>query len=206
LAKECCDNENEAAMQNDPKPKSSFDVTAMVVGFAFLLIIVIILYLHFDAAITKFWETSKAKTKEAIVTVKRKLRKKLTPKQKVKIKARVLNKIRVMGALRVASLEYQKKTKEAAEAAGISVISNGQVTMNGQHKVGIELEGGQNDNAAAAVIGNADRKVVQSATNTVITAMNVEMLENKSTTDTDIDVDQLEAELFASQKGLQTKI
>ena len=82
----------------DEKPEeiqNTFLVQVGVVGGAILLLLIIIVYLHFDARITKFIEDFKKGYKSCTKTTKAKIRHRVVRTQN-SAKARVMNKLRMI--------------------------------------------------------------------------------------------------------------
>lgn len=110
---------------------SNYEVTLVVVAGAILILVIIFVYVHFDAAITKFIEDAKKYKVSKIKKFKRMLRRKFSKADtKIRDKARILNKIRMLGALQLAA-KRQAEAEEKKEASGqtISIISTNDQTM-----------------------------------------------------------------------------
>ena len=106
---------------------NNFAVTLAVVAGSFLLLLIILVYIHFDAAITKFVEDTKNGFNFRIKAFKRYLKVKTTLDQNMLNKAPIFAKMRMIGRLQVAAAKKQQQETEMKNAisglAAISIIS-----------------------------------------------------------------------------------
>lgn len=105
---------------------SNMGIKAGAVAGSFLLLILIIVYIHFDAAITKFTEDTKHAIDSRINACKRYLRAKaMTADANVVNKAKIFAKMRMVGTLQVAAKKQQEEEiKRATSGFSISIISS----------------------------------------------------------------------------------
>ena len=88
--------QDENLLQKPEEPlKNTFLTQVGVVGGAILLLLIIIVYLHFDAKITKFVEDVQKGYAKLVKTTKAKIRHRVVRTQK-SAKARVMNKLRMI--------------------------------------------------------------------------------------------------------------
>ena len=87
--------QDENLLQEPKEIQNTFLVQCAVVGGAILLLLIIIVYLHFDAKITKFVEDVQKGYAKLVKTTKAKIRHRVVRTQK-SAKARVMNKLRMI--------------------------------------------------------------------------------------------------------------
>ena len=99
------EKEKEDSVDFITKYNGHWTVQAAVVGSAIVLLLVILIYIHFDETLTKFAEDTKKAYKELVKKVKLRIRRKylkMTGKTKSLVAPEIIAKIRAIGALSLA--------------------------------------------------------------------------------------------------------